>query len=132
MANGTFQKTVICGHIGSDPVLRTTPDGTAVLNLSVATTHAWTNKETGKRETRTEWHRCIAFRNIADVLTEHTRKGDKVYLEGRNKTSKWRDEKTQSDHYQTEVIIDSFEFMTTKNQEDAVPEEIELEEASLQ
>jgi hypothetical protein len=69
MANGTFQKTVICGHIGADPVLRTTPDGTAVLNLSVATTHAWTNKETGKRETRTEWHRCIAFRNIADMLS---------------------------------------------------------------
>jgi len=117
MANGTFQKTMICGYIGSDPVLRTTPDGTAVLNLSVATTHAWTNKESGERDTRTEWHRCFAFRNLADVLSEHTKKGDKIYLEGRNKTTKWRDEKTQSDHYTTEVVIDAFEFMSVKERD---------------
>lgn len=118
MANGTFQKILICGHIGNDPVLRTTTDGTTVLQLSVATNHAWTNRENGERETRTEWHRCVAFRAIADALVDNTRKGDKIYIEGRNKTSKWRDEKRQSDHYRTEIVIDAFEFMSAKNQEE--------------
>ena len=116
MSNGTFQKTMLCGYIGSDPVLRTTQDGTTVLNLSVATSRSWKNKETGVWETSTEWHNCVAFRNLADVLADHTKKGDKIYLEGRNKTTKWRDEKTQSDRYTTEVVIDAFEFMTNKGE----------------
>ena len=116
MSNGTFQKTMLCGYIGSDPVLRTTQDGTTVLNLSVATSRSWKNKETGEWDTSTEWHNCVAFRNLADVLVDHTKKGDKIFIEGRNKTTKWRDEKTQSDRYTTEVVIDTFEFMTNKGE----------------
>lgn len=103
-------KAIILGHLGRDPELRYTASGTAVCNLSVATSRAWRSKESGERQEETEWHRCVAYDRIAETLGEHMEKGKPVYLEGRLKTRKWTD-KGGADHYTTEIIVESFQFV---------------------
>lgn len=106
MARGV-NKVILIGNLGGDPDVRFTPNGSAVANLNVATSESWTDKSTGQRQDRTEWHRVVVFGKLAEICQQYLRKGSKVYLEGKLQTRKWQDQQGQ-DRYTTEVVVDGF------------------------
>ena len=87
---GSLNKATILGHLGSDPDVRTTSTGALVVTLSVATSENWTDKQTGEKRQRTEWHRVVIFnQGLAKIARDYLRKGAQVYLEGQLQTRKW-------------------------------------------
>jgi len=109
MAGGTSSKTIIVGNLGADPELKYMPNGDAVLNLGVATSISWKDKNSGESRSETEWHRCVFFRKLAENVAQYLKKGAKVYIMGRNRTRKWDDNGT--DRYTTEIIVSEVEFL---------------------
>ena len=101
MANG-LNKAILIGNLGRDPEVRYTPSGVAVANFTIATSENWTNKE-GQKETRTEWHRIVAFGKLAEICGEYLSKGRQVYIEGRIQTRDWED-KEGIKRYTTEIV----------------------------
>jgi single-strand DNA-binding protein len=107
MMAGSVNKVILVGNLGKDPEARTMGSGGEVVNLSVATSENWKDKE-GNRQERTEWHRVVIFNeNLGRVAKQYLRKGSKVYLEGELQTRKWQDNSGQ-DKYSTEVVIQRF------------------------
>lgn len=105
---GSINKVILVGNLGADPDIRETKDGRAIVNLSVATSESWRDKETGEKREKTEWHRVVIFsERLGKVAEKYLRKGSKAYLEGRLKTRRWRDRLGQ-DHYTTEVVLQGF------------------------
>jgi single-strand DNA-binding protein len=100
-------KVILIGNLGQDPDVRYTPDGKAVTNITVATSESWTDKNTGQRQEKTEWHRVVFFGPIASVAAEYLKKGSKVYIEGKLQTRKWQD-KSGQDRYTTEIVVSGF------------------------
>ena len=94
-------KAIIVGRLGSDPEIRYMPDGTAVANFSIATSDEWKDKNTGEKMERTEWHRVVAFRRLAEVCGEYLQKGRQVYIEGKLRTKSW--EKDGITRYATQI-----------------------------
>jgi single-strand DNA-binding protein len=92
----------IIGHLGRDPEVRYSPEGTAVANLAVATNETWKDKS-GERQERTEWHRVVLFGKVAETAAEYMKKGSLVYLQGRLQTRKWQADDGQ-DRYTTEIV----------------------------
>ncbi|MDB5699357.1 MAG: ssb [Alphaproteobacteria bacterium] len=104
---GSVNKVILVGNLGKDPEARAMGSGGEVVNLSVATSENWKDKE-GNRQERTEWHRVVIFNeNLGRVAKQYLRKGSKVYLEGELQTRKWQDNSGQ-DKYSTEVVIQRF------------------------
>jgi single-strand DNA-binding protein len=101
MANG-LNKAILIGNLGRDPEVRYTPSGLGVANFSIATSETWTNKE-GEKETRTEWHRIVAFGRLGEICGEYLSKGKQVYIEGRIQTRDWED-KDGIKRYTTEIV----------------------------
>jgi single-strand DNA-binding protein len=105
---GSVNKVILVGNLGADPEVRTLPSGNKVVNLSVATSDNWRDKNTGERKEKTEWHRVVIFsEGLAKVAEQYLRKGSKVYLEGALQTRKWQDQSGQ-DKYSTEVVLQGF------------------------
>lgn len=97
-------KVTLLGTCGQDPDTRYLPNGTCVTTLSLATSDQWTDKQTGQKVEKTEWHRVVMFGKVAEIGGEYLRKGSQVYLEGKNQTREW--EKDGIKRYTTEVIVD--------------------------
>ena len=97
----------LIGNLGRDVEMRYTGSGEAVANLAIATSSEWKNRETGEKEQATEWHRCVAFGKLAELIGKYCHKGSSVYLEGKLRTRKWQD-KEGKDQYTTEVVLDEF------------------------
>lgn len=105
---GSVNKVILVGNLGADPEVRTLPSGNKVVNLRIATSESWRDKNTGERQERTEWHRVVIFsEGLARVAEQYLRKGSKVYLEGQLQTRKWQDQSGQ-DKYSTEVVLQGF------------------------
>jgi single-strand DNA-binding protein len=105
---GSVNKVILVGNLGKDPEVRTTQDGTKIVNFSVATSETWNDRASGERKERTEWHRVVIFNDrVADVAERFLRKGSKVYVEGSLQTRKWTDQSGQ-ERYTTEVVIGRF------------------------
>ena len=102
MARG-INKVILVGHLGQDPEVKYMPSGSAVANVSIATTESWKDKNTGEKQDRTEWHRVVFFARLAEIVGEYLRKGSQIYVEGRLQTRKWQD-KSGQDRYTTEII----------------------------
>ena len=100
-------KVILVGNLGKDPEVRYTPDGKAVTNITIATSESWTDKNTGQKQEKTEWHRVVFFGGLAKVAGEYLKKGSKVYIEGQLRTNKWQDQSGQ-DRYTTEIIVSGF------------------------
>ena len=98
-------KVVLIGRLGQDPEMRYFADGTAVCNFSIATSDEWKDKETGEKKEKTEWHRVVVFRRLAEICGKYLSKGRQVYIEGKLQTRKWQDQNGQ-DRYTTEVVVD--------------------------
>ena len=115
MATRGVNKVIIVGNLGQDPELRYTQAGKAVVNLSVATSESWKDKQTGQPQERTEWHRVVLFDKVAEIAGEYLRKGSKVYIEGQNRTRKWQDKDGQ-DRYTTEIHGRDMQMLDSSNQ----------------
>ena len=107
-------KVIILGRLGNDPEMRYMPSGEAVANLSIATSESWTDKNTGEKREKTEWHRVVAFRKLAEIIGQYCKKGDQIYIEGKLQTRKWSDKNGQ-DHYTTEIIADQMQMLGGKD-----------------
>ncbi len=101
MARGV-NKAIIVGNLGQDPEVRYTASGTAVTNVSVATTDSWKDRQSGEQKERTEWHRVVFFNRLAEIAAEYLKKGSQVYIEGQIQTEKWQD-KDGNDRWTTKI-----------------------------
>jgi single-strand DNA-binding protein len=109
---GSVNKVILIGNLGADPEVRSLPSGGKVVNLRVATTDTWRDKNTGERKEKTEWHRVVIFNEgLTRVAEQYLRKGSKVYIEGALQTRKW--EKDGVDQYSTEVVLQNFNSQLT-------------------
>ncbi|QQR40493.1 single-stranded DNA-binding protein [Devosia rhizoryzae] len=105
---GSVNKVILVGNLGNDPEVRNLPSGGKVVNLSVATSENWKDKNTGERREKTEWHRVVIFsEGLARVAESYLRKGSKVYIEGQLQTRKWQDQ-SGADKYSTEIVLQGF------------------------
>ena len=105
---GSVNKVILVGNLGRDPEVRSLQTGGKVVNLSVATSETWRDRNSGERQERTEWHRVVIFNEkLAEVAEKYLRKGAKVYVEGQLQTRKWQDQSGQ-DRYSTEVVLQRF------------------------
>jgi single-strand DNA-binding protein len=109
MARG-INKVILIGNLGSDPEARYMTNGNAVVSVSVATSSAWKDKQSGETQERTEWHRVVFFNRLAEIVNEYLRKGSKVYIEGSLRTRKWTD-KNNVEKYTTEIIADEMQML---------------------
>ncbi|WP_187484923.1 single-stranded DNA-binding protein [Pantoea agglomerans] len=104
MASRGVNKVILVGNLGQDPEVRYMPNGGAVANITLATSEAWRDKQTGENKEVTEWHRVVLFGKLAEVAGEYLRKGSQVYIEGQLRTRKWQGTDGQ-DRYTTEVVV---------------------------
>ncbi len=105
---GSVNKVILVGNLGKDPEVRTTQDGTKIVNLTLATSETWNDRQSGERKERTEWHRVVIFNDrVGDVAERFLHKGSKIYVEGALQTRKWTDQQGQ-ERYSTEVVIGRF------------------------
>jgi len=107
--SGSLNKACLIGKLGADPEVRSTNDGRKIANLRVATSERWTDKSTGEKREKTEWHRVVVFNEgIAKVAEQYLKKGSSVYVEGQLQTRKWQDKETGADRYSTEIVLQNF------------------------
>jgi single-strand DNA-binding protein len=112
MARGV-NKVILVGNLGKDPETRYMPSGSAVTNLTLATSESWKDKQTGDQQERTEWHKIAMFGRLAEIAAEYLRKGSQVYIEGKLRTRKWQD-KEGKDRYTTEIVADEMQMLGSK------------------
>lgn len=104
MASRGVNRVTILGNLGNDPEVKHTASGSAIANLTVATSESWNDKATGEKKEITEWHRVVLFGKLAEVAGEYLRKGSQVYIEGQLRTRKWTDQSGQ-EKYTTEIVV---------------------------
>src|SRR5256885_15758384 len=105
---GSVNKVILVGNLGRDPEVRSMQDGRSMVNMSIATSDTWRDRQSGERKERTEWHRVVIFNEkLAEVAQKYVKKGSKIYVEGQLTTRKWTDQSGQ-ERYTTEVVIPRF------------------------
>ncbi|HEC28389.1 MAG TPA: single-stranded DNA-binding protein [Gammaproteobacteria bacterium] len=112
MARGV-NKVIIVGNVGQDPEVRYMPSGSAVAEISVATSEQWKDKQSGEKQERTEWHRVTFFGRLAEIVGEYIRKGSQIYVEGSIRTEKWQD-KQGNDRYTTKIIANEMQMLGSR------------------
>ncbi len=114
MARGV-NKVILIGNLGADPDVRYMPNGSAVANVTVATSTVWRDKQTGELVERTEWHRVVFFSRLAEIVGEYLRKGSKIYIEGSLRTRKWQDKATGVDRFTTEIVANEMQMLDSRS-----------------
>ena len=109
MARG-INKVILVGNLGGDPETRYTASGSAITNITLATTDSWRDKQSGETQERTEWHRIVFFNRLAEIAGEYLRKGRQVYIEGSLRTRKWQDQNGQ-DRWTTEIVANEMQML---------------------
>ena len=117
MARGV-NKVILIGNLGKDPDIRYTPLGKAVANFSLATTESWTDKQSGQKQEKTEWHHIVFWGRLAEVAGEYLKSGSQVYVEGSLKTEKWKDE-AGVERYSTKINGTEFQMLGGRNNDQA-------------
>lgn len=111
--SGSVNKVILVGNLGADPEIRRTQDGRAIVNLRIATSESWRDRNSGERRERTEWHRVVVFsEGLAKICEQYLKKGMKVYLEGQLQTREWEDQQGQK-RYTTEIVLQGFNATLT-------------------
>lgn len=116
MARSGINKVILVGNLGQDPEVKFTAGGAAVTTLSIATSESWKDKESGNEQKKTEWHRVVLWRRLAEIAGEYLKKGSKVYIEGQLQTRKWEQEGLT--RYTTEVIARDMQFLDSRGNMD--------------
>jgi single-strand DNA-binding protein len=127
MARGV-NKVILIGHLGRDPEVRYAPSGQAIANVTIATSEAWKDKNTGEKQERTEWHRVVFFGRLAEIAGEYLKKGMQIYVSGRLQTRKWQD-KDGNDRYTTEIVAADMQMLGSRAGAGAPEENFENESA---
>lgn len=105
---GSINKVILVGNLGRDPEVRHSQDGNKIVTFPIATSERWTDKNSGEKKDKTEWHRIVIFSpGLADVAEKYIKKGAKVYLEGQLRTRKWTDPSGQ-EKYTTEIVLSGY------------------------
>ena len=112
MARSGINKVILVGNLGQDPEVKYTAGGAAVTTLSIATSESWKDKDTGNEQERTEWHRVVLWRRLAEIAGEYLKKGSKVYIEGSLQTRKW--EQDGVTRYTTEINARDIQFLASR------------------
>lgn len=113
MAQRGVNKVILVGNCGQDPEMKYLPTGTAVTNISLATSETWKDKQSGQQQEKTEWHRVVFFNRLAEIVGEYVKKGSKVYVEGRLQTRKWQGQDGQ-DRYTTEIVASEMQMLDSR------------------
>lgn len=106
-------KVILLGNLGADPEIRFTQNQKQVANLSIATSESWTDRQTGQRQEKTEWHRVVFFDRLAEVVGQYLKKGSKVYIEGKIQTRKWQNQQGV-DQYTTEIVGNEMQMLDSR------------------
>ena len=111
---GSINKVILVGNLGRDPEIRSMQDGGKIVQLSIATSESWKDRNSGERRERTEWHRVVIFNEaLGNIAEQYLRKGSTVYIEGQLRTRIWKDESTGQDKYSTEIILQGYNSSLT-------------------
>ncbi len=111
----SLNKVMLIGNLGRDPEIRYSQQGLAVVNFSLATSEQWTDKGSGDKQEKTEWHRIVVFGKQAEICEKYLSKGSSIYIEGRLQTRSY--EKDGQTHYITEIVASNFQFLGGKSDE---------------
>tara|TARA_B100001123_G_scaffold424577_1_gene536271 strand:+ start:78 stop:536 length:459 start_codon:yes stop_codon:yes gene_type:complete len=133
---GSLNKVLLIGRLGADPEIKQMVNGKSVARLSIATSNTWKDKNTGDKKEKTEWHRVVVFsEGLVNVIQQYVKKGAQVYIEGQLTTRKWKDEKSGTDRYSTEVVLQgfnsSFKILSSKNNQIDGNQDINQEKSPL-
>ncbi len=131
MARSGINKVILVGNLGKDPDMRYTAGGDAVANLSIATSESWNDNQTGEKKEKTEWHRVVFFRRIAEVCGEYLKKGSSVYIEGSLRTRDWEDDQGNK-RYTTEIIGREMQMLGGRRSEDNMDQSSQMNSSSPQ
>ena len=131
MASRGVNKVILVGNVGNDPEVRYMPNGNAVANISIATSDSWKDRNTGEQQERTEWHRVVFFRRIAEVCGEYLKKGSSVYIEGSLRTRDWEDDQGNK-RYTTEIIGREMQMLGGRRSEDNMDQSPQMNSSSPQ
>ena len=131
MARSGINKVILVGNLGKDPDMRYTAGGDAVANLSIATSESWNDNQTGEKKEKTEWHRVVFFRRIAEVCGEYLKKGSSVYIEGSLRTRDWEDDQGNK-RYTTEIIGREMQMLGGRRSEDNMDQSPQMNSPSPQ
>ncbi len=112
MASRGINKVILVGNVGQDPETRYMPNGSAVTNITLATSETWKDKNTGQQQERTEWHRVTFYQRLAEIVAEYVRKGSKLYVEGRLQTRSWEQDGVK--RYATEIIASEMQMLDSR------------------
>ncbi|SVD90996.1 uncharacterized protein METZ01_LOCUS443850 [marine metagenome] len=114
MARGV-NKVILIGNLGADPEVRYTPDGAPVANFNLATSESWNDRTSGEKQERTEWHRLVVWRKLAEIAGQYLKKGSKIYIEGKLQTRSWEDQSGQK-RYTTEVVVNELQMLDSRGE----------------
>jgi single-strand DNA-binding protein len=109
----SVNKVILIGNLGRDPEVRYAPSGSAICNVTIATSRQWKDKTSGEKQEETEWHRVVFYDRLAEIAGEYLKKGRPVYVEGRLKTRKWTD-KDGVEKYTTEIVADQMQLLGSR------------------
>ena len=115
MAKQGVNKVILVGYVGQEPDVKATQGGSQVVNLSIATSETWNDKQSGQKQERTEWHRVVFFGKLAEIVSSYVNKGSKLYVEGSLRTRKWQDNNGQ-DRYTTEIVGSEMQMLDSRGQ----------------
>lgn len=116
MAQKGINKVIILGNVGKDPETKYMPNGNAVSTFTLATSESWKDKNSGEKQEKTEWHRCVAYGKLAEIIAEYVKKGSKIYIEGRLQTRSWEQDGIK--RYATEIIADQMQMLDGKQDQE--------------
>ena len=122
-------KIILVGILGRDPEVKYTTSGSAVVNLSLATSETWKDKNSGEKQERTEWHRVVIFGKLADIAAQYLKKGSQCYLEGKLQTRKWQDKDGQ-DRYTTEIVANEMQMLGGKREGESKPQQMQSNQSA--
>ena len=128
MARSGINKVILLGNLGADPELRTTAGGDAVATISIATSDSWKDKNTGEEQQKTEWHRVVFFRRMAEVVGQYL-KGSSVYIEGQLQTNSYEDKNTGEKKFSTQIVARDMQMLGSRNSSET--QSNSTEEASM-
>jgi single-strand DNA-binding protein len=108
-------RVILVGSVGKDPESKHLPSGGMVINFSVATSESWKDKQTGEQQELTEWHRCVCFGKLAEIIAQYVKKGSKLYIEGSLRTRSWEQDGVK--RYATEIVVSEMQLLDSKPQD---------------
>ena len=114
----SINKVILLGNLGADPEIRYTAGGDVVATISVATSSSWNDKQSGEKREKTEWHRVVFFRRLAEVVGEYLKKGSSIYVEGQLQTNSYEDKNTGEKKFSTQIVAREMQMLGSRNSMD--------------